>query len=434
MKRLRIAPLGALLGGLALCAGAQTRPTGRMHLQPRQTHYYVGQTVQWQIELEVSDGELGGSVHLENLPRDDAIRLGPFEEQPDQTRVEDGQLVTLKRFSTTLTFLREGDVALAPTLRGMIARRSRRGSASVWTHTSFQTPLRGLTLTIQPLPQPAPPEFSGAIGQFRLQVDPPPQEASPGDLINLNWRLEGFGALDAFQAPAYSGHSALRVYPARIEIVDPVRRVDVARVVVPLGTSVPELPAVDVSVFDPVLGRYRTLSAGPYPLRLTPRKDAAPPEITEPPEWPPPSRTGDPEAVPPPLEIASHTTACHRWIGTLGALLAIAVGAARRRRGRSLRRALCSAFAIALATLLLRWLVPHESRATLTLSTPVETRLAPSSKARRLGDLPAGLTVVVLERSGDWVRIKHQGASGWIPLTAHRSLDSGTRSGLSSPP
>jgi len=85
--------------------------------------------------------------------------------------------------------------------------------------------------------------------------------------------------------------------------------------------------------------------------------------------------------------------------------------------GRSRMVAVLLAAAAMVAAVLLRQaLLANDARGSLVLAAVAESRLCPSSSARLLAVLPARATVRVLEHTERWLRVEHEGASGWIPM------------------
>lgn len=80
-----------------------------------------------------------------------------------------------------------------------------------------------------------------------------------------------------------------------------------------------------------------------------------------------------------------------------------------------LRRAL---LAIPLALLLVAFLTTTASAETLKTTASANMRSGPGSNYRKIGGAPRGTKVTVVERRGNWVKVKAGGKTGWI----HKSL------------
>lgn len=402
---------------LASTATAAQPPTGRLLLQPSQAVYYVDQILRMTVEVELTDCELGGNLQLGGLPEGTWARNEGFAEIAGDSRTQDGRLVTTKRFATDLRLLREGQYSIAPALSGTTAERQRRGMMTMWSHAPFRLVLPPITVTVASVPSPAPSDFCGAVGRFRLTADVSPQAVSPADLVNLRWRLEGYGNLEAFRIPSYDTPASFRSYPPREETREAGRRVAVTQVLVPQSLEATQIPALLLSVFNPEAGRYEQLTAGPFPLTIVPRGAEAPPVAPDPALTPSVASPNVQRASPTaPWTIPAPSMAQPMLVVLGGIALAIVVFSAAAGRSRWLA-VLLAVVVVGGAIALHRALQARQQRDVLVLSAAAESRLCPSATARSLATIPAGTSVRVLEQTARWLRVEHAGASGWIPLS-----------------
>jgi len=100
-----------------------------------------------------------------------------------------------------------------------------------------------------------------------------------------------------------------------------------------------------------------------------------------------------------------------------GFALALFVLSATVKRSRRVAMLLASAM-VAAAFAARHYEMARAQRGILTLPAAVEARLAPSAASRVLAALPEGATTRVLERTERWLRVEHDGASGWIPAAS----------------
>jgi hypothetical protein len=145
-------------------------------------------------------------------------------------------------------------------------------------------------LDVRPLPQPAPPGFGGAIGQFSLTSQLAPEQPKSGEPLTWTLTLSGTGNWPAVALPP-------RAVPADFRTLQPKQRAAFAAgerfsgsisedvVLVPNHAGDYALGPVRFVYFDPATGRYETIEtapaavhvvAGAAPASPEPAPDAAP--------------------------------------------------------------------------------------------------------------------------------------------------------------
>lgn len=174
-------------------------------------------------------------------------------------------------------------------------------------------PTRNETLQLGPAPllskalPPAPPEYSGLVGDFELRSAFDKTELAVGESATWTIRLGGNGALDGFALPKPEGEG-FRIYEGGLATDAAVKdgqyvaqsRAELSVVATKAGTI--EIPPLELVVFSPEADDYVTLSARGTALQVAPgaggitevesfapdaeppAEAAAPPDIREP--WP----------------------------------------------------------------------------------------------------------------------------------------------------
>ena len=359
---LRAAALSLLAASVA--AGAPELAV-RAIVEPAQRTYYAGQTIRLVLELESRDQEVG-RVNVSGLPDDEwaQTRQREFLELAGTSDLQDGAVVNVRRFAVDYVLLQSGIRTFRPRVTAMLSRRIQRNANSLFgsfvqSH-QVQESAEPVTLRVAPLPTPAPADACGLVGDFTLRASLSPEEASPGDLVNLRWSLSGIGNLGDFTPPDPVPAEGFKVYAPRLEQEASNDVLRVSQVYVPESLSSTNVPAFSVSVFNPAKGAYETLTAGPFPLRL---RERVAEEIAD-----------FPALGPAPAAARPDTAAPEQFPDA-----------------------------------------PSGDADAFVLSAATEGRLAPSGESLRLRTLPAGAAVRVLERSGRWLRVESDGASSWIP-------------------
>ena len=125
---------------------------------------------------------------------------------------------------------------------------------------------------IKPLPPGKPSNFSGAIGEFKLEAEADPHKAQAGDPITVRLTLSGRGNFDRIAAPVLGDDKGLRSYPAtsKFKADDEVNLSGVKtfeQVIIADGPR-SALPPYHFSYLDPVAGKYVELDTPPVPVEI----------------------------------------------------------------------------------------------------------------------------------------------------------------------
>ena len=127
-------------------------------------------------------------------------------------------------------------------------------------------------LEVVALPNEGQPfDYSGAVGTLAARADADTRDVVVGDSIKLTVTWSGEGNLEFFEAPdlgLLDSFRAFQVYGSTEDKSFERRRVvyDIA----PLEPEVESIPAVPLTVFDPVRGEYTTVETTPIPVRVRP--------------------------------------------------------------------------------------------------------------------------------------------------------------------
>ena len=137
-----------------------------------------------------------------------------------------------------------------------------------------------LTLDVSPLPDRAPPSFSGAVGQFSVNASVTTQTARVGGAVTYKVKVEGTGNIATLQAPSLDAPNAFDVYDPKIQTNldrggSKIRGTKTfTYILVPQSNGQFTLPAVELAYFDPDTRRYDEIRTSPIPVEVT--GDAAP--------------------------------------------------------------------------------------------------------------------------------------------------------------
>jgi oxygen tolerance protein BatD len=128
-----------------------------------------------------------------------------------------------------------------------------------------------LPVTVLPLPEEGrPADFSGAVGQWNLEVTAKPTEVAVGDPITFTIKVSGNGNIDTVPTPTFSGLDEFKTYEpttktTRDDLNTSGERV-IQQVLIARNPEVKQLPEVRLVYFDPVAKAYKTADQAPIKL------------------------------------------------------------------------------------------------------------------------------------------------------------------------
>ena len=145
---------------------------------------------------------------------------------------------------------------------------------------------QAIDMTVRALP-PSPPGYSGLVGQFELSGDVSKSQLGVGESTTLTLTVRGAGNAGFIPEPEVRGLEGFKVYADK-----PVGKVKTTRkgvsgyktfkkALVPLREGEAVIPQPRLTYFDPELGEYRVIRAGPFRLEVTPATGEEELKLTE---------------------------------------------------------------------------------------------------------------------------------------------------------
>ena len=144
-----------------------------------------------------------------------------------------------------------------------------------------------IAITVKPLPSNKPQNYTGAVGQFRIELLPQqlPQHAAQQGAVAI--RVSGQGNFLQLAAPQIN-------WPKGLEVLDPVINEALNKTLVPLTgnvdfvyTIIPQaagnytIPPVSLSFFDPRTGQYQKVSSDSIAFQVGPPLQPQKNQVTE---------------------------------------------------------------------------------------------------------------------------------------------------------
>lgn len=265
-------------GGNAPGPGADNDPNMPiLQIEVGKTEIYRGEVVPITATLYYPR-EVGlrrtGLIEIDK--NDFAIQRFPLQSEQGMT-VINGTGYIVQTFRSTISALKEGDLKAGPATMDIIVEVPLQGNFSRNPFFGVPTEPRRLTLKSQevpvkvlPLPkEDRPASFSGAVGEFTLNLAATPTDVKVGDPISVELTVAGTGNFDALTPPALSIPEGWRTYPARRYNVDSngidpnltptlERRLGFSTVIVPEKEHT-VIPPFEISYFSPNEKKYVTL-------------------------------------------------------------------------------------------------------------------------------------------------------------------------------
>ncbi|MEW5960302.1 MAG: BatD family protein [Chloroflexota bacterium] len=139
-----------------------------------------------------------------------------------------------------------------------------------------------VTVEVRPLPDPAPADFKGAVGQFNIKIELSDREGQVNEPLTLIVEIEGSGNIETLPEPALPDLPTWRVFDSQVktsvevqgERVYGTRRFE--RLVVPGQAGDYTIPPFNFTFFDPEAGQYRPVSSEPIPVHIKPGQNKSP--------------------------------------------------------------------------------------------------------------------------------------------------------------
>jgi hypothetical protein len=271
-----------------------------MKLAVPKKQIYLGETVVGELQLYFNSRLSGrGNPQLTAFPAD-GFTLGKMAEG-QQRQVQVGNAAyTMIPVAVPIRPIKTGPMTLGPVTASVVVElpgQNRRrdpffdqfGFRDMFGRGGEQRQLMLATeaVEVQALPLPVenvPPEFSGAVGQFRLTVSAGPTNVGVGDPITVKVQIAGRGALENLSLPEQVAWHDFRTYPptSKVESTDQLALEGMKtfeQVVVPEKADITQLPEFSFSYFDPEAKSYRVLKHPAMALVVRPAGSVALPTI-----------------------------------------------------------------------------------------------------------------------------------------------------------
>lgn len=252
---------------------------------------YIGEQITMTFKLYIRD------VRIDSLQYTPPVTKGFIaESMGDQKEYKDvinGIVYNVIELKTAIFPVTERELTIEPAkLRcDLLVREQRKRSGrgdifdeffedpffSSYQRYPFELESEPIKINIQQLPaENKPPSFKGAVGTYDLTAEATPQSLKAGEPINLVMKVSGAGNITQVPEPVIKDLTGFKSYDSEVKTDITGRDPQIAgqkafqKVIIPQSENIKEIPAIELSYFDPVLNQYKTIKKGPIPITVAP--------------------------------------------------------------------------------------------------------------------------------------------------------------------
>jgi hypothetical protein len=186
--------------------------------------------------------------------------------QTDYTTEAAGRAYRVTKLQTVLFPTVVGEVTIEPAMLTIPGDFFSRG-------TALQT--QPVVLNVRSLPENAPANFQGAVGQFDIQAQADTGTAAVNETVTLHVALRGQSNMDGVADPQWTEGQEWRAFDSKATVnsqfadgvMSGVRSYE--RLLVPTQAGDLLLPAIEFSYFNPQTESYETVSSDPIIIQVT---------------------------------------------------------------------------------------------------------------------------------------------------------------------
>ena len=279
---------------------------------PKQTAY-IGEAIPAEIRVSILRRNFAGRRSVEPPQLNtQGITMQTLHDPEERIQEIDGQVYYTFSYKTALSAAKAGKFEVGPinVLAVVLVSQpnpSRRIPHDVFDMDNpfeqfFKTQQVNVTLTskpvelnVKPLPN-APPNFSGAVGNFTMAVDAKPKTVQVGDPITVTSTITGRGNFDRMSGPTLEEERGWHKYPPSSKFKQDddvgISGEKTFEMVIAPNEKKPAVPPLVFAYFDPSKENYVTLRSDAVPIQVeggaapapsvaaAPVKSATPPATT----------------------------------------------------------------------------------------------------------------------------------------------------------
>lgn len=285
---IEVLPAGQAGGGRSSPAGSGSGGAKEMDervfltLQADKRRAFINEPVPVTIKLYVNNLNIQ-DVQYPRLNHENFL-IEDFPQPKQYRETLNGITYDVIEFHTNVFPLREGERTLGPAQLdcNLLVKDTQRQGFPFFNDEDFfgsffsryqrqPLTLNSINMAVIAVPVPQenkPADFSGALGNYDWTVQASPQEVKVGDPVTLRMTVTGKGNLKTVNPPALNFQDDFKVYDADVK-EDKSGKV-FEQVIIPKNEKITQIPPISFSFFDTQAGEYRTITRGPFPLKVNP--------------------------------------------------------------------------------------------------------------------------------------------------------------------
>jgi hypothetical protein len=244
------------------------------------TNVYVGEVLPLEIQLYVQLAQLSEFPKL----KEEGFILGRMPQPAQSSTVANGQRYNVLTFKSYVVPAKVGKIDLGPVTLNLTIGNNVNFFNQLVDGRPATIQSEPQTLTVMPLPsENVPPGFSGAVGDYALDMTVAPTNVAVGEPVTITVRISGRGPVESLTLPEQPGWQQFKLYPPTSDFeAAPNDVLGLGGTKVFKLTAVPEsmevkaLPPFNFSFFNPDQKIYRTISRPATPLIVRPSAASLP--------------------------------------------------------------------------------------------------------------------------------------------------------------
>lgn len=261
---------------------------------------YVGEVVPVQIQLGFDPRSRPRLIDGPDIPAQ-GFTAQKLQQSGERMETVNGRTYTVVAFKTAIAAARAGKFEIGPVkarVQISMPRKSNSGSQSrqrspfdlfnlddPFSNPFFDDPFgqmserrevevksEATSFEVKPLPPNAPPQFSGAIGNFTMATDAKPTNLQVGDPITVTSTITGRGNFDRVSAPVLDNDKGWHKYPPSSKFKQDddvgISGIKTFETVISPNEKKQTVPPLLFVYFDPAKENYVTLRSDAVPIAV----------------------------------------------------------------------------------------------------------------------------------------------------------------------
>ena len=243
---------------------------------------YLNEKIPVSIKLLVNDVPMR-DIQLPQFDKT-GFMVDDYQKPEQNTEIVNGVKYDTVEFKTNVYPSRLGDISFGPVqLQGNVIYKATQANPFNQENNPFGADIfngffdsyanRPVTVTSKPIElhvselpsENKPGNFSGAMGQFAFKVTVSPLQVKAGDPLTLKMDLTGAGNFKSIKMPDFKAHG-FKSYEPKVKDTDDEKTAE--EVIIPVSSSIKEVPVIKFSYFDTDIKDYRTITQGPFPIQV----------------------------------------------------------------------------------------------------------------------------------------------------------------------